>query len=372
MAALLFIFALLLPAFALAGYVAAGNEVVRASRDPEFIPQVLREAHITPQTACEVTWRAELGIGAHLSMIGLAFGGRELRLWRLRRRKLPQLTHAAGQVMPILAGATVLETLRAQRHPARLGLRRPRALHHLPHAGDQGPRAACRRRTAWKPRRWRASARRRACGSPARSARPPTSPSCRCSRADAGAADGSLRGGLEGSERLITVVFVDMRGSTTLGESQAALRRAVHSQPFFSEMTKALVATNGHYSQFTGDGLMALYGLNAADPAIGPARCAARRARDARCASSSSITSSGASSPQPLRIGIGIHYGEAIVGAMGPPRSQIITAIGDTVNTCARLESLTKDYDCVVIVSQRRPPNWPASTPPGITLQRHR
>ena len=56
---------------------------------------------------------------------------------------------------------------------------------------------------------------------------------------------------------------------------------------------------------------------------------------------------------QPMRIGIGIHYGEAIVGAMGPPRSQIITAIGDTVNTCARLEGLTKDYDCVVIVSRR-------------------
>ena len=38
---------------------------------------------------------------------------------------------------------------------------------------------------------------------------------------------------------------------------------------------------------------------------------------------------------------------------MGPPGSQIITAIGETVNTCARLESLTKKYDCAVIVSRR-------------------
>ena len=53
----------------------------------------------------------------------------------------------------------------------------------------------------------------------------------------------------------------------------------------------------------------------------------------------------------PLRIGVGIHFGEAIVGAMGPPRSQIVTAIGDTVNTTARLEGLTKDYDCALIVS---------------------
>src|ERR1700757_3677836 len=56
---------------------------------------------------------------------------------------------------------------------------------------------------------------------------------------------------------------------------------------------------------------------------------------------------------EPLRIGVGIHYGEAIVGAMGPPRSQIITAIGDTVNICARLEGLTKEFDCVAVISER-------------------
>jgi adenylate cyclase len=55
---------------------------------------------------------------------------------------------------------------------------------------------------------------------------------------------------------------------------------------------------------------------------------------------------------EPLRIGIGIHFSEAIVGAMGPPRSQVITAIGDAVNTCARLESLTKDYSCAVVISR--------------------
>jgi adenylate cyclase len=56
---------------------------------------------------------------------------------------------------------------------------------------------------------------------------------------------------------------------------------------------------------------------------------------------------------EPLRIGIGIHYSDAIVGVMGPPRAQMISAIGDPVNTCARLESLTKDYDCAVIVSRQ-------------------
>ena len=56
--------------------------------------------------------------------------------------------------------------------------------------------------------------------------------------------------------------------------------------------------------------------------------------------------------PAPLRIGIGIHAGKAIVGSMGPPRSQIISAIGDTVNTAARLESLTKDFNCSLVISR--------------------
>jgi len=50
---------------------------------------------------------------------------------------------------------------------------------------------------------------------------------------------------------------------------------------------------------------------------------------------------------------------------MGPPRSQIITAIGDTVNTCARLESLTKEYDCAVVVSRQ------AADAAGLKLSGH-
>jgi len=56
---------------------------------------------------------------------------------------------------------------------------------------------------------------------------------------------------------------------------------------------------------------------------------------------------------QPLQIGIGIHFGEAIVGAMGPPAAQVISAIGQSVNTCARLEKLTKEHNCRVVVSRR-------------------
>ena len=143
----------------------------------------------------------------------------------------------------------------------------------------------------------------------------------------------------------ITVVFVDLRGSTTMGEAKLPYDVLFILNQFFYEMTKALMATNGHYSQFTGDGLMALYGLNAADPAAGAAD-AVRGAREMLTRLDQLNQRLRGDLREPLRIGIGIHHSEAIVGAMGPPRSQIITAIGDTVNTCARLESLTKDYGC--------------------------
>ncbi len=97
---------------------------------------------------------------------------------------------------------------------------------------------------------------------------------------------------------------------------------------------------------------MALYGLDAKDPAAGAAD-ALRGAREMLMRLDQLNRELGAELAQPLRMGIGIHFSEAIVGAMGPPKSQIITAIGDTVNTAARLESLTKDYDCALVVSQR-------------------
>jgi adenylate cyclase len=133
---------------------------------------------------------------------------------------------------------------------------------------------------------------------------------------------------------------------------------------FFDEMSKALASTGGHYSNFTGDGLMAIYGLHAPERT----NCTIQALKGAREMLMRLDTVNArlkADLKEPLRIGIGIHFGEAIVGAMGPPRSQIVTAIGDTVNTTARLEGLTKDYDCALVLSQA------AAKAAGVNLSGH-
>ena len=354
-------FALLLPALALAGYVTGGNQVLREAKTPDFVSSALEDSNLTDETMAGIRRIERTGWSIYFGLVLLPFAARGIRGWYHRGRRPPMLAHAGGRSVPILPGATVLETLRENgiAHASVCGGRArcttcrilvTKGLDRLPAAsgleaialerigGTPGMRLACQIR--------------------------PTADIAVMPllAADAGAIDGSVRGGLEGRERPITVVFVDMRGSTTLGEAKLPYDVLFILNQFFHDMTKALVATNGHYSQFTGDGLMALYGLYEDDPTRGAAD-ALRGAREMLAALDQLNYRLRNDLKEPLQIGIGIHYGEAIVGAMGPPRSQIITAIGDTVNTCARLESLTKEFDCVLIVSR------PAAEAGGLDIE---
>lgn len=343
-------FALLLPALALAGFVSAGNQIVREAKQKDFVQAVLDDSNVTPESRAAVVRMEYLGWGLWLGLLLLPFAGRGVRAWYYRSKRPPMLAHTSGRRVPILPGATVLETLRENgiAHASVCGGRArcstcrvlvTKGLERLPPV--TGLEARTLKRIEATP------GMRLAC-----QIRPTADISIMpLLAADATAADGGVRGGLEGSERLITVVFVDLRGSTSLGEARLPYDVLFILNQFFHEMTRALRATNGHYSQFTGDGLMALYGLYSADPAAGAAD-ALRGAREMLARLEQLNYQLRADLREPLRIGIGIHHGEAIVGSMGPPRSQIITAIGDTVNTCARLESLTKEYDCPIVVSR--------------------
>jgi adenylate cyclase len=342
---------LLLPTLALSGYVTAGNQVLRAATNPNYTKLLFEDSNLTDQKRAEIGHIARVGSAIYLTLVLLPFVGRGVRGWLYRRRRPPLLSHSSGRTMPILPGATVLEALREN---------------GIPHASVCGGRARCTtcRILVTKgldqlpePSGLEARALARIGATPGMRLACQICPTADISvmpllAAEAGAADGTVRGGLEGSERLIAVLFVDLRGSTILGEAKMPYDLLYILNQFFHEMTKALDATNGHYAQFAGDGLMALYGVNGKDRAIAAAD-ALRGAREMLARMDQLNSRLRGDLSQPLRIGIGIHFGEAIVGAMGPPASQIISAIGETVNACARLESLTKEYDCRVIVSRR-------------------
>ena len=159
-----------------------------------------------------------------------------------------------------------------------------------------------------------------------------------------------LLGEVQGREQRVTVMFLDLRGSTTLGERLLPYDTVFVLNRFFSEMSAALKDSNGHYAQFNGDGLMALYGLESG-PEAG-AREALRGAADMFRRLDRLNESFTHEMGDRLQMGIGIHCGDAIVGTMGPPDSPALTAVGDTVNVAARLEAETKTYRCEAIVSE--------------------
>jgi adenylate cyclase len=349
--ALFVLVGLLLPATALCGYVSAGNQVLREAHDAKHTESVLEASNLTEQKRVEITQIGRAGSTIYVVLIGTPFLARGLRGWLQRRRKLPLLGHPTGRRMSIAPGATVLETLRDN---------------GIPHASVCGGRARCTTCRVLVTKGLDALP--AASGLEARAlarigATPGTRLACQIRptadvsvipllRAGAAPFDGKVRGGLEGRERPITVLFVDLRGSTALGEAKMPYDFLYLLNEFFQEMTKALDATNGHYAQFAGDGLMALYGLNSKQPATGVVD-ALHGAREMLARIDRLNGRLRGDLPQPLRIGIGIHFSEAVVGAMGPPTAQVVSAIGEMVNTCARLESLTKTYNCRVIISRR-------------------
>jgi len=162
---------------------------------------------------------------------------------------------------------------------------------------------------------------------------------------------GSLHaGGVQGHEEYVVTMFVDMRGSTGLGERVLAYDVVFILNRFFTELSEALSESHGHYAQFAGDGLMALYGLDperksmACQDALSGAREMFRRIENLNKQLQQEFG-------EDVQMGIGIHGGEAIVGTMGPPKTPLLTAVGDNINIAARLESQTKILGCDMIVS---------------------
>jgi adenylate cyclase len=152
-----------------------------------------------------------------------------------------------------------------------------------------------------------------------------------------------------GRERFISVLFADIRGFTSLAEGRLPFDVVFIINRYFRAMGGAVEAAGGHVDKFIGDGVMALFGVDSdPDQAARQALDAARRMSLALKDLNETLSSD---LGLRLRIGIGLHAGPAIVGEMGYGQTSSLTAIGDMVNTASRLEAMTKELACELVVS---------------------
>lgn len=148
-----------------------------------------------------------------------------------------------------------------------------------------------------------------------------------------------------GDVRRVAVMFVDFRGFTAGAQSRTPTEVVERLDGAFAVLVDILDRQGGIVNKFLGDGFLALFGapLEAAD--------AAHRAVAAGREMLIAMDRINAQTSWPLRIGIGIHFGEVVAGNIGSPRRKEYTVIGDTVNFASRLEALNKEFGSQLLIS---------------------
>ena len=343
--------ALVVPLLALLGFAQAAREVADFAENPDRLDAALRAIHVpgpvAVATLLEIRNGILVGFAAVLAGVLLA---RRVRAELERRRGVVRVTYPSGRTVVFAPGLTLLEISRASGIP------------HASVCGGRGRCSTCRVRVS-------AGLERQPPASPEElrvlrrvSAPPTVRLACQLRPVGelsvtpllpphAGPPDApGWRRHLEGEERVIAILFADLRAFTRFAERRLPYDVVFVLNRYFTAMGNAVETAGGRVDKFIGDGVMALFGIDE-----GPERACRRALAAARAIAEQLGELNRSLAPElaePLRIGIGIHVGNAIVGEMGYARATSLTAIGDAVNTASRLETLTKDYDAQLVISE--------------------
>ncbi|MFN6465692.1 MAG: GAF domain-containing protein [Nostoc sp. DedVER02] len=154
-----------------------------------------------------------------------------------------------------------------------------------------------------------------------------------------------------GERKEVTVLFSDIRGYTTLTENLGAAEVVSLLNQYFETMVEAVFNYEGTLDKFIGDALMAVFGAplplteNHAWRAVQSALDMRQRLEE--------FNHRRIIQAQPqIHIGIGISSGEVVSGNIGSRKRMDYTVIGDGVNLSSRLEAVTKEYACDIILSE--------------------
>ncbi len=146
----------------------------------------------------------------------------------------------------------------------------------------------------------------------------------------------------------VAVLFVDIFGFTAFSEATPPSEVVGTLREFFSRMEGSVFGNSGTLDKYLGDGLMATFGtpIPGDNDASNALRCAQHMVRDVAACNAERR----ARGEAPLRVGFGLHYGNAVLGDIGSNRLEF-AVIGNTVNIASRLEKLTRPLDAAIVAS---------------------
>ncbi|GMO49603.1 MAG: hypothetical protein Pg6C_12370 [Treponemataceae bacterium] len=160
----------------------------------------------------------------------------------------------------------------------------------------------------------------------------------------------SSKAATQSESRNVAVLFCDIRNFTTISEHSSARVIIEFLNSFFAKMGNEIISEGGHIDKFIGDAIMAVFGALRNLP---NASATAIRAAIKMLAALETVETAGLGiSDGGFKIGIGISYGECVLGNIGFQNKMDYTTIGDAVNLASRLEGITKVYRHPLIVSE--------------------
>ncbi|MDH3581767.1 MAG: adenylate/guanylate cyclase domain-containing protein, partial [Hyphomicrobiales bacterium] len=153
----------------------------------------------------------------------------------------------------------------------------------------------------------------------------------------------------QGVERTLAVLFLDVRGFTSMSEDKLPYDVVYILNSLFAAIGAAIHEEGGWIDKYLGDGLMAVFGRDSdAEDGCRRAIRAAKRIDTALDRVNRELESE---LQAPLRLGIGLHVGSLVLGEIGHDRTAAMTVIGKTVNAASRLEAATKELKCQFAMS---------------------